>query len=171
MPRSIIRHAAFAALALLTWVGFQLSEARAATLIRTQPPCVTSGPCFDFTDASALPTVRSITFVAPGSGRVQVFFTGSLFCGASNGAAVSLESQIVNIANATPSSDGPGGQRYSISFEGTGRSDTFSLSATRTFVVSSAGSRTYYFKLNRVNMNEGARCWVYDAAFSLVFVN
>ena len=147
----------------------------AATLVRTQPPCsATGGPCIDFTGATTTAVLaRSFAFDAPGRGAAQVFFNGSLFCVATSqgGANLTLEGQIVTSLSAAASAAGAGGQYYSITFEASGRSDTFNMSATRVFAIPAAGRQNYYFKLTKTLMHDGARCWVYGAAFSVIFAN
>jgi hypothetical protein len=47
---------------------------------------------------------------------------------------------------------------------------TFNLASTRVFAIPAAGTRTYYFKLARITMDPVTFCYVYNAAFSVVFV-
>jgi hypothetical protein len=154
------------------WLLVVGSEASAATLMRTQAPCAVNTHCVTFPFEGAIPLVRTFFFDAPSRGVAQVFFHGSLFCDSGPAASnVVLDGQIVTNTGTVPNASGPGGQRYAISLGAASRSDTFGLTATRDFVIPAAGRHNYYFKLVRIQMHEGSRCWVYNAAFSLIFVN
>jgi hypothetical protein len=172
MGQSFLRQVLRAVCFALSCQVLQPAGVVAATLVVTQSPCASSSFCSTFTGTGTLSTVRSIVFNAPGTGFAQVLFNGSLFCAASgSGASLVLDGQIVDNVNATATSNGRGGQRYAITLEASGRSDTFGLTATRTFSIPAAGRYAYYFKINRVEMSDAARCWVHNPLFSVIFMS
>jgi hypothetical protein len=148
----------------------------AAATIKTQAPCVgPSGYCLSFGAADPIPTIRGFTFVAPSIGTAEVTFHGSLFCAVSStfNSRMDLVSQIVNAASLTPDLTKPGSLRHAAGLVVNVThqwSTTFNLASTRTFAITSAGSKSYYFKIARLLQDAGMTCYVYNATFSIVFV-
>jgi hypothetical protein len=148
----------------------------AATEITTQAPCVNGGGYCVFFDsnASTIPVIRSFTFNAPRKGTAAVSFHGSLYCGntVNTVQVIDLVSQIVTRSTATPSASGPGGLRQAVVLTQApiqGSRDSFNLASTRVFPISGAGSRTYHFKIEKLRMDNYSYCYVYNAAFTVVF--
>lgn len=151
----------------------------AQTVIRAQNPCVpvVGGDhfCLTFTNADPIPVIRSFTFTAPSAGRALVTFHGALFCAnfhTTNSSVVDLASQIVTSATAVPAYEGRGGLRHRIRFvPGTpvAKSDTFNLASTLAVSFAAAGPKTFHFKLASLRMDESTSCFVYNAAFTIVF--
>ncbi len=151
----------------------------AQPIIRTQSPCVPvagAAHCLTFTNTGPIPVLRALRFTAPSAGKAAVTFHGALFCAnfhLTNASVVDLASQIVTDANAVATIQGPGGLRHAIRFEpGTpfAKSDTFNLASTRVVNFAAAGSKTFYMKLASLRMDEATSCFVFNAAFTLVFM-
>jgi hypothetical protein len=151
------------------------SPALAAVVIKTQAPCVTdAGHCIHFTDTGTIPVIRSFQFIAPRKGTASVTLQGTLYCAsnADGSAFVDLVGQIVPRAGANPNASGPGGLRHTIvlSPQPAGTSNSFNLAPRRVFSVTDAGIQKYHFKIARNRMDANTQCWVYNAAFSVMFV-
>lgn len=154
----------------------------AQTVVRAQGPCTPvtgQSYCFVFDANDPVPVVRAFTYTVPGPGRAVVSFHGAMFCGGgfnSAGEVIDLVSQIVSNAGTVPSLTGPGALRHATRLAssnatgGYGLSTTFNLASTRVFALPSAGTRTVYFKLDRLRMDASTDCTVYNAAFTVVFV-
>lgn len=158
-----------------------LTPAAAAPLIQTQDPCVgENGYCLSFLDDDPIPVIRSITFNAPSAGTAAVKFHGSLLCNNDffRPAVTDVVSQIVTDANAEPNMNGPGGLRHAIVFTagpdpfggGMDKADTFNLDSTRVVPIDGPGIWPFHFKIARLRMDGGTFCYVYNAAFTVVFV-
>jgi len=160
----------------LVW-SVLLAAPASAALIRTQAPCAgTTGYCKLFKAGAAIPVIRKFTFVAPTRGVVQVTFHGSLYCfnNAGKDAVVDLASQIVTTTRATPSQNGPGGLRHVIIMKDSiqhshSAADTFNLASTRVISLK-AGSSDFFFKIQALKMDANTGCYVYNASFSIVFI-
>jgi hypothetical protein len=151
--------------------------ASAASLIATQAPCNPNGRgyCVLFYDTTSIPIVRSFSFSAPSAGTAQVTFNGSLFCVNTNLSTtilIDLDGQIVTTGTAVPDDNGPGGVRYTASVQGASESGSspFNLSTTRVRQVASQGTQRFYFRLKKNRVDSGAKCFVINAAFSVVFI-
>jgi hypothetical protein len=141
-----------------------------------QSPCVnSSGYCSHFSAGESVPAIRSLTFNAPGKGSALVRMHGTLYCANNAGArgTIDVDSAIVDSATAAARPDLPGGLKHRIVLEspaGFGASDSFNLSSTRVVNFSAAGVRHFYFRITPRQMSPGTTCWVYNAAFSVVYV-
>lgn len=169
--------AAVGLLCLSSLVG--AAPAAAAALMKTQAPCTTAtNYCLSFAAGDPIPVIRSISFTAPDAGSAQVTFHGSLYCANTGSIAdkvVDLATQIVNDRKATPDPNGPGGLRHAIVLKDTTQnaqntSDTFNLASTRVLALS-PGSHKFYFKIASLRMDAGTTCFVYNAAFSIIFIS
>jgi hypothetical protein len=157
---------AFAALA---------SPASAQGVIKTQQPCVsTLGYCLSFGSGDAIPIIRTMVFDAPSAGTASVTFHGSMTCSntADDARVVDLASQVVSNSNAAPDPNGPGGLRHAIVMfsRPAGTSDSFNLASTRDFTINGAGRQRYHFKMQKLRMDGNTSCFIYNAAFSVLFV-
>jgi hypothetical protein len=165
--------AAAAAVSLVT-----APASSAATIIKTQEPCVRSGTyCLSFNQNGDVPVIRRFQFTAPAAGTAVVMFHGSLYCSSSDppfrDRMVDLVSQIV-VNDAAPSRNGPGGMRQTVMLKDTPFNtdfphDTFNLGSTRTVQIDRAGPMIFTFKIVRVRMDQAATCLVYNAAFTVIF--
>jgi hypothetical protein len=162
--------------ALFGFLSFLCGAAAAAT-IKSQEPCVTLGGfCIFFDQDDPIPVVRSIRFDAPGPGVASVTLHGSMACSnlaePGNDRVIDLASQIVKSADAPPDPNGPGGLRHAlVLFSNTaGVTDSFNLASTRDFKIGKAGVQRYYFKIDRLRMDASTSCYVFNAAFSVLFV-
>jgi len=169
--------------AAVLWLCWAFAAPAHAGLIKAQAPCSTVNFCLviQADNPATTYTVRSFRFTAPGPGTALVYFTGSMLCQSFNQDPFGtfpediFDSQIVTSATAVPNAS-QGGLREQVSFppftvvpdEG-GFSNTFSLATTQSFVFSKAGSKTFYFRLNRLLMTASSRCLISDGAFSVVF--
>jgi hypothetical protein len=148
----------------------------AGGVIVGQAPCVnSSGYCSHFSAGDSVPAIRSLSFNAPAKGSALVRMHGTLYCANSGGArsTIDVDSAIVDSATAAARPDVAGGLKHRIVLEppaGFGASDSFNLSSTRVANFSAAGVRQFYFKITPRQMSPGTACWVYNAAFSVVFV-
>lgn len=163
-------------LLLLGALSLAASPASAAAKIATQSPCTNGGDnCFNFGAGSAglsYLEFRAFTFSAPSKGTAQVTFHGSLLCAASNTAGnkvVDIETQIVNSSGAIPSANQPGGLRLATVLA-PNTSQTLSLASTRVFSVTGSGNQTYRFRSKARRIDSGTNCYIYNAAFSVVFI-
>jgi hypothetical protein len=148
----------------------------AAAVIKTQPPCDSgNGNCFNFgvgIVGLGQFDIRDFTFKAPSKGTAQVSFHGSLLCSADLSAGskvVDLVTQIVNSGSATASPGGAGGLRQALVIP-PNTSDTLNLASTRVFTFSGAGSQTFRYRVRPLRIDAGSNCFIYNAAFSVVFV-
>lgn len=150
------------------------SEASAAAVIKSQAPCTNGGDdCFNF--GSGIVglgnfDMRSFSFTAPSKGSASVTFHGSLLCGVPPGIAkvVDLVTQITNSAS-TAMENGPGGMRQAAVILGN-TSQTFNLASTRVFTFSKAGTQTFHFRVRPLRIDSGANCYIFNAAFSVIFI-
>lgn len=153
-------------------------SARAAAQISAQAPCTTGGggECFNFgvgIVGLGQFDMRSFAFRAPSKGTAEVTFHGSLVCGADNSRAnvvVDLITQIVNSRTAVPQANGPGGMRQAVVLRAN-TSDSFNLASTRTFSFGSAGTQTFYFRVRPLRIDSGTDCYIYNAAFTVMFIS
>ena len=160
---------------LLGYLATLGSTASAAAMIKSQAPCVTvNGYCLSFSSASSIPIIRSIKFTAPSAGTASVTFHGSMICSntGDDSRVVDLTSQIVPKSTLAPDPNGPGGLRHAIVlFSRTvGTSDSFSLASTRDFNIAGAGPHNFHFKMQKLRMDANTSCYVYNAAFSVLFI-
>lgn len=145
-------------------------------LIAGQSPCTRGDAfCTSFTGTGDLPPVRSFSFDAPGKGSALVRLHGSLFCanGSTAHATIDLDSAIVTSGSDKARPDRPGGLKHAIVLEPLetfGTSDSFSLASTRVFEIGKRGRTTYHFVITPRRMDAGTTCYVYNAAFSVIFV-
>lgn len=154
--------------------------ASAAPLIAAQAPCATpDGWCKTFDGPNpTIPTIRTFSFNAPSRGKAAVTFHGSLYCQSfsfDNPKNIDLATQIVTTATAVPNAQGPGGLRFAQVMQPEPSkagfpSDTFSLASTRIVPIAAAGRQTYYFRITPLLMDNETACYVYNAAFSVVFI-
>jgi hypothetical protein len=138
------------------------------------------GYCVFFNEANPIPVIRSISFNSPSAGTAAIKFHGSLICNNEffRPAVSDVVSQIVTNADATPDVNGPGGLRHAIVFTagpdpfggGMVKADTFNLNSTRVVSIPGLGIQQFYFKIARQRMDGGTFCYVYNAAFTIVFV-
>ena len=154
---------------------FGAADASAAAQIKSQAPCTNGGDnCFNFGSGIAGVgnfDIRAFAFTAPSKGSASVTFHGSLLCGVPPGGVakvVDLVTQITNSAS-TALQQGPGGMRQAaVIFPNT--SQTFNLASTRVFTFSAAGSQTFRFRVRPLRIDAGANCYIYNAAFSVIFI-
>lgn len=144
-------------------------------VIVTQAPCAKSGFCLSFSPTGTIPTIRTLTFKAPGPGNAVVSFHGTLYCanGGKVAETVDLQTEIVTVANAVANEKAAGGLRFADVLPNTTNTDysrTSNLASTRVVAVPAAGNQTYYFKIKRVQMGADTGCYVYNAAFTARFV-
>ena len=158
---------------------FGTLQVSAGAMVRTQTPCVdkTLGYCLAFFGPSpTIPVIRAFNFNAPSAGTAEVIFHGSLFC--SNHSVgveevVDLAAQIVTAGSAVPDPNGPGGLRLAEAFAAPKTitlSDTFNLASTRVVTIPAAGAKKFLFKISVLRMDPQTACYVYNAAFSVVFI-
>ena len=149
--------------------------ASAAAVMKSQAPCGTgSGPCFNFgvgIVGLGQFSLRTYSFKAPSQGSAEVVFHGSLLCSADSSSykVVDLVTQITNASSATASASEPGGMRQAMVLEPS-TSDTFNLTSTRVVTYKAAGAQTFNFMVRPLRIDSGANCYVYNAAFSVVFI-
>ena len=162
----------------LAWLTPSLPAVAASA--KAQQPCVgPGGACLSFTAAQAIPVIRGITFAAPKAGTAMVTFHGNAYCAGSssyqNGtqyARVDLVSQIVNRQNKVPDLTKAGSLRHAAAMGGGNQFDwstTFNLASTRLFTVNAAGTQKYYFKIARLLQDPNITCYLYNAAFTVLF--
>jgi hypothetical protein len=167
--------------ALVAAVAAPVTPSVAAPLIQTQEPCFTAdGYCLYFAAVDPIPIVRSVSFNAPSAGTAAVKFHGSLICNNDffRPAVSDVVSQIVTDAATVPDVNGPGGLRHAIVFTagpdpffgGMDKADTFNLNSTRVVSIAGPGVQQFHFKIARLRMDGGTFCYVYNAAFTIVFV-
>lgn len=162
-----------AAVAIAGFAG----AASAAAVIKSQAPCNTGsgGSCFNFgvgIVGLGQFDIRSFAFKAPSKGTAEVTFHGSLLCAAETSqptTVVDLVTQIVNSPSATASPGGPGGMRQAVVLRPS-TSDSLNLASTRVFTFNAAGTQTYSFRVRPLRIDSGANCYIYSAAFDVVFV-
>ncbi len=150
--------------------------AAAAATIKTQAPCTNGGDnCFNF-GVGILGLVefdlRSFTFKAPSKGNAAVSFNGSLVCGADlsgNNRVVDLVMQITNSTSGAASANLPGGLRQAMVLA-TNTSNTFNLAATRVFTFNGASTQTFHYRVRPRRIDPGTNCFIYNAAFTVVFI-
>ncbi len=113
----------------------------------------------------------------PSSGAVEITFHGAAYCSSSTIAdsVVDLTSQIVTSTTAAVNVNGPGGLRHAVTLKdesdhALNSSTTFNLASTRVIRYPSGGSKSVFFKFERLRMDTGTRCYIYNATFSAVFV-
>jgi len=86
---------------------------------------------------------------------------------------VDLAAQIVTAGPAVPDPNGPGGLRLAEAFAAPktiALSDTFNLASTRVVTIPAAGAHKFLFKISVLRMDPQTACYVYNAAFSVVFI-
>jgi hypothetical protein len=146
-----------------------------AGFIQSQAPCTT---CLIFDDSkpAGVMTASAFNFTAPTAGTATVNFNGSISCGAaevgSGHPAAQLEGQIVTSATAIPSANKPGGLRLDYVFLPSipiGHIGTLSLASTVTFKFAAPGAKTFYYRLQRLNVSGITSCHVWNAAFTVLF--
>lgn len=150
-------------------------DASAAALIKSQAPCTNGGDtCFNFGVGSVGLgnfDIRSFAFTAPSKGSASVTFHGSLLCAAPPGTSakvVDLVTQITNSASAAQQ-QGPGGMRQAAVILAN-TSQTFNLASTRVFTFNAKGTQTFRFRVRPLRIDSGANCYIYNAAFSVIFI-
>jgi hypothetical protein len=138
----------------------------------TQKPCDPgAGFCKFISPASAIPTIRKIAFKAPGKGKANVSFNGSLVC-ETDGAApriVDFASQITDVGNATADPAGPGGLRHTTQFDVNQQTATMNLASSRLFNISGAGKNKFFFRLTALQFDTNTSCYIYNAVFTVDF--
>lgn len=156
-------------------LSLSIADASAAALIRSQGPCDSgNGSCFNFgVGISGVGTfeIRQFAFASPSKGSASVTFQGSIVCGGANTAGnkvVDLVTQITNSAT-TASQSGPGGMRLATVLA-PNTSQTFNLASTRVFTFNSAATQTFRFRVRPLRIDAGTNCFIYNAAFSVVFI-
>lgn len=95
-------------------------------------------------------TVNSIGITAPAAGTIEVTFTGSAECNVATGQMIQLYGQIVNASTAQALGYSDGGAMFRISAPALGLYDS-SMSATRAFTVTAAGTYSYFYRANAWN--------------------
>ena len=152
------------------------SEASAAAQIRTQEPCTNGGDnCFNFgvgIVGLGQFDLRSFTYKAPSKGNAEVSFHGSLLCAAEPGSTYKVVDLVTQITNTTAGTIGPGlpgGLRQAMVLA-PNTSNTFNLASTRMFTIKAAGAQTYRYRVRPLRIDSGSNCYVYNAAFTVVFV-
>jgi hypothetical protein len=158
--------------------GLLPSGAFAQSLIRTQNPCVPipgEAHCFTFADTDPISVIRGFSLTVPSAGRALLTFNKTLYCryNDATSSVVDLVSQIVTDVNAVPDVEDSEGLHHAIVLappNPSATSDSFNLASTREVRFAAAGTKTLYFKLAFRRMDPGTRCFVYNAAFSAVFV-
>lgn len=150
--------------------------ASAAAQIKTQEPCTNGGDnCFNFgvgIVGLGQFDLRSFTYKAPSKGSAEVSFHGSLLCAADPGSVFKVVDLVTQITNSTTGTIGaglPGGLRQAMVLA-PNTSNTFNLASTRVFTFKAAGSQTYHYRVRPLRIDGGTNCYVYNAAFTVVFV-
>lgn len=150
--------------------------ASAAAQIRTQAPCTGGGDnCFNF-GAGIVGLgqfdLRSFTYKAPSKGNAEVSFHGSLLCAAEPGSAYKVVDLVTQITNTTDGTIGPGlpGGLRQATVLAPNTSNTLNLASTRMFTFKAAGSQTYHYRVRPLRIDSGSNCYVYNAAFTVVFI-
>jgi hypothetical protein len=176
--RRISLAVAFAVLSLSGLTSLA-GSASAAAVIKSQTPCVPNpNYCRQFTWTGSIPTIRNYNFTAPSKGTAMVQFHGTAVCenggGVADGGLVIFRSQIVDEPDAVPDSHGPGGLWHGARMLpqqtlASGRV-TFNLASTRTFAIPAAGTKSFRFRIARVNMSTDTYCFIYNASFTVVFI-
>jgi hypothetical protein len=151
--------------------------------IRFQAPCPPANPdnpeeCDAVSGGGSGQTtvLRSFAFTAPRAGRALVGFHGSMFCEnlVSAGRIVDLVTQIGTDPDAPPSVNDPGALRHAVTLAGvaesTATTEPFNLASTRAFIIPSAGTRTFHFKMRPLLFQPQTSCYLYNLAFTVVFV-
>ena len=153
----------------------QAAPANAAVTAKifAQQPCATStGYCSAFTNAfaGAIFSLAFYIFKAPGKGSAAASVMGTAYCSNAgpNPAVVDFVTQVSNSDNA-PNPSGPGGLRQAGVLAGHG-SATFNLASTRTFPINKAGNFDILLLGKELLLNAGVTCYVYDTAFTVVFI-
>jgi hypothetical protein len=151
-------------------------DASAAALIQTQAPCANGGAsCFNFgvgIVGLGQFDIRTFTFRAPSKGNAAVSFHGSLLCGADLSAGnkvVDLVTQITNSAGATAQPNLPGGLRQATVLA-PNTSQTLNLASSRMVRFNAAGSQTFHFAVRPLRIDAGTNCYIYNAAFTVIFI-
>ncbi|HMR30658.1 MAG TPA: hypothetical protein PKA13_02225 [Geminicoccaceae bacterium] len=156
-------------------LSFGAGEASAAAVIKSQSPCTNGGDtCFNF--GSGIVglgnfSIRTFSFTAPSKGSASVTFHGSLLCGVpagTNAKVVDLVTQITNSAS-TAQQQGPGGMRQAAVIL-SNTSQTFNLASTRVFTFNAKGTQTFQFRVRPLRIDSGVNCYIYNAAFSVIFI-
>ena len=140
-----------------------------ADIVRQQMPCDSTCTTLPPGDTGSF-TARSVTFAAPGRGKLVVSFHGFLYC-INNGAASAnfiTDTQIVE-GNAEPNAVGPSGLEYYGTVPGGGGIATFNLASHRVFTITGAGTHTYRFRLTRNLVPISSACSVYNGTFTTDF--
>jgi hypothetical protein len=149
--------------------------ASAAALIQTQSPCNNGGDaCFNFGVGigGGQFDIRAMTFTAPSKGRADVSFHGSVVCGAANtpgNKVVDLVTQITNSASAIAAPNLPGGLRQATVLA-PNTSQTLNLASTRVITFPAAGTQTFRFRVRPLRIDAGTNCFIYNAAFTVIFI-
>jgi hypothetical protein len=166
------------AISSLTLGMLSLSGTTQAAGMFSQSPCVNSaGYCQTFTDETAIPTIRSFTFNLPRASSVQATLHGTLYCGL-RGSFGSEDSKVIDLVSQILTDDGavsvngPGALRHvGVPYVGfnTTQSMSFNLASTRVINYTSGGNKTLRFKISKSRMDSQTVCFVYHAAFSVVY--
>lgn len=156
-------------------VALGAGSASAAAVIKSQAPCTNGGDvCFNFgIGIVGLGNfdIRTFAFSAPSKGSASVTFHGSLLCAAPVGSVSKVVDLVTQITNSTAAAQqqGPGGMRQAVVIL-PNTSQTFNLTSTRVFTINGAGTQTYRFRVRPLRIDSGANCYIYNAAFSVVFI-
>jgi hypothetical protein len=156
-------------------ISLSAGAASAAALIKTQSPCDSgNGSCFNFGVGIAGVgnfDIRTFAFTAPSKGNAAVSFNGSLVCGATTTAGNKVVDLITQITNSTAaaSASQPGGLRQATVLA-PNTSQTLNLASTRVIAFNSAGTQTFRFRVKPLRIDAGTNCFIYNAAFTVVFI-
>lgn len=165
---------------ILAGLAFSAPAAAQSPRVVTQPPCPYEY-CLEFGwDSPTDLTVRTIEKVSPITGSAIVTFHGMLGCAPTIrelSRLVSLQSQIVGLADATPDGSSNGGHTMTallwnnLSGGPNYAADTFNLASTRIFTVTEGQNLRVALRLSRLNMSTDVNCVVRkSAAFTIQFV-
>jgi hypothetical protein len=165
-------HALFRSLPL-TLLGLVVSCASvSAGTVFGQDGCASGNEACTFVDSStAFPvTLRKFNFDAPGAGRAQVAFNGTMVCSNAPNASFAvadLITQITTKADAVPTINKGGGLRHAILMFGTGfgTSDTFNLASTSEVSYSSGGRKSVYFRITNLRLDATVTCSFFNMSF------
>ena len=151
------------------------ADALAAAMIKTQPPCNSGGDnCFNFgvgIVGLGQFDIRDFAFKAPSKGTAQVSFHGSLLCAAdlsagSSGRPGDADRQFGHrhrfaqwLRRAAPS---PGDTAQHVGHP--------ELGLDAGVHDQRGGTQTYRYRVRPLRIDAGSNCFIYNAAFSVVFV-
>jgi hypothetical protein len=172
MSRSTGALLALLALLVLGSSGGIATAVTTQPAIRQQVPCKdgANSYCLEFQNTDPFPSqVRLFQFSVPGPGKASVSFDGSIFCTAfGDDKVMDFYGQIVTSAGAAAQGFGPGGWRYVAQLNAF-QSESMNMAATRVISYAAGGTKIVYFKLNKLRQ-DASQCFIYNAAFSVVFV-